>query len=323
MKALTGLIALFVSVVTFASPLSFDDKSIPGKVVITFDTSTIKRKIDLLFVIDDSGSMSSHQRKFEQHLRHLMVDLMGMDLQAAVISSSMQMNGYPTRGPHSGQMTGGILTNSDPDFATKLEQNLIVGMDGNATETMFDTTLAALTPPLSEGMNKGFLRSDAELVIVYLTDTDDQSTVSVPQFMSKLDELKGSEKKIKVIGVYIPKSELSTCYGENLDPRRLELVMSYYLGYRVSLCEQDLASRFTEISRSLLSIYYVGPVNIPFPLEPDQKTIVVTHGESVIPVGGWFYSFQRKQVQISSRYNLSSQPFGTPIRVEYTPKSWQ
>ncbi len=67
------------------------------------------------------------------------------------------------------------LERDDPDMATTFSCAANVGIEGPGWEMPLQASQLALSPPMSNGMNGGFLRDDALLAIVYLTDENDCS----------------------------------------------------------------------------------------------------------------------------------------------------
>lgn len=162
-------------------------------------------KVDLLMVIDNSGSMSQVQQALAQNLSHLWnrVALANADYHIAVTSSAT----YPytagwTQCP--GGASGGeagrffpvdnsrprILTPQTPDVQNVLYQNTKVGLC-HWDERFLEPIIDALTPPLSNAAkapgtpwpadgNLGFLRDDARLSLLVISDTDDDVKLTNP-----------------------------------------------------------------------------------------------------------------------------------------------
>jgi hypothetical protein len=169
---------------------------------------TSASKVDLLFLIDDSASMAPLQAK----LRQRMGDFMGVlqmlpggmpDLHVAVVSSSLGAGVYGnvtgcfpgTAGNLDGNFqhksgcglpagqtflrtTGGAapMTNFTGDIATVFSCIADLGQGGCGFEHQFDAVRLALQKAEVPGTeNYGFLRPDAMLSVVFLTNEDDCS----------------------------------------------------------------------------------------------------------------------------------------------------
>lgn len=163
---------------------------------------SLNNELDLLFVVDNSGSMLAEHQSLESRFPELIraLDELGPrrpDLHIGVVTSDMgtgAVNTGDTRCNHSdgGRMQGASC--AALGGATFLSD--VVGPDGtrvtNYTGTLdaafacmadvgtdgcgFEQHLASMQAALSPGVNPGFLRKSANLGIVILADEDDCST---------------------------------------------------------------------------------------------------------------------------------------------------
>jgi hypothetical protein len=107
----------------------------------------------------------------------------------AYCSQSGKLQPVPANLPDGGvdQSTAGqrVLDNTDPMLVAKFARLVRVGVFGSGQETPFEALRLAVTPPLSTtsldaGGNFGFMRDDARLLIVVLSDEDDCSEMDRP-----------------------------------------------------------------------------------------------------------------------------------------------
>lgn len=178
---------------------------------------TPNRKVDLLFVIDDSPSMADKQANLSTHLP-ILLDALGSrpdglpDMHIGVISTDLGTSASDTTiGPTLGalgsggcsgrgklgnlQTNGASVTstyvsdreqgdgsrarNYTGDLATVLSQMVSVGAGGCG----FEQPLAAMRAGLDDNpANAGFSRTDATLAVVILADEDDCSARSSALF---------------------------------------------------------------------------------------------------------------------------------------------
>jgi hypothetical protein len=152
--------------------------------------SSIDRKIDILFVIDNSQSMGEEQAKLRNNFRRFIEELLTQDIsdfQIGVITTDMD--------PIFNQEGRGRLVRADantPKIITSLltttqiieffTKNANVGELGSNFEKPLEAIRAALDPdPQFGGLihdpaaNKGFLRDGALLAIIIVSDEDDCS----------------------------------------------------------------------------------------------------------------------------------------------------
>ncbi len=152
------------------------------------------RKADFLFVIDNSGSMQEHQQQllasFPGFIEAILGSLDELDsIHVGVITS----DAYASNAPDCQQL-GALVTqtggeNSSEAVCTPFvggrrfftEQDSLaavfncvsrVGTEGSGNELPMSATIAALQPEMTGvgGCNEGFLRDDAILVVVVVSD---------------------------------------------------------------------------------------------------------------------------------------------------------
>ena len=169
---------------------------------------TAASKVDILFLIDDSNSMAPLQAKLRTRMPEFMKVLesapFGMpDVHVAVVSSSLgagifgnvpgcqpgtvgNLDGNFQHkagcGLHAGQTflrsTGGAtpMTNFDGDIADVFSCIANLGQNGCGFEHQLESVRLALQKAQTSGNeNSGFLRPDALLAVVFLTNEDDCS----------------------------------------------------------------------------------------------------------------------------------------------------
>ena len=179
---------------------------------------SFRPNLDILFVIDDSGSMGTHQQNLSNNIglfADAIVKTKFLDYHVGVITSSEY-------GPSAaGKLQGNprYVERSTKDGLVALANNLLVGINGDSNEEFFEPMYQALTPPLVNGFNSGFLRQDSYLAIIIVTDTDDQSpeNFDAQYIYNFLVNLKGGADRLFVGAAYIPDSEVNTCYGEEYE----------------------------------------------------------------------------------------------------------
>lgn len=159
---------------------------------------TACEKVDLLFVIDDSGSMADNQRSlaasFDGFMRGVRSRL--SSVQSYHIGVVTSENYYAnaggcteigdlvtrTAGPGASNMTCGpfasgasYLTQDEPDLAARFRCAAQLGSGGADNERMMRSLLNAVSPRLNApgACNAGFARRDSLLVVVLITDEDD------------------------------------------------------------------------------------------------------------------------------------------------------
>lgn len=148
-------------------------------------------KTDVLFVVDNSGSMAEEQGHLADNARQFtgIADTLHSDYHIAVVTTDTEA--ATEAGNFQG--TPKIITpnaNASTQFSDRVRR---LGTNGSGTERPLDAMFLALSDPLiNDPMgNAGFLRDDAKLAIVVVTDEDDSSTPSVDYYYDFLQNIKG------------------------------------------------------------------------------------------------------------------------------------
>jgi len=309
---------------------------VSATIVDQWDQST--PKVDLLIVIDNSGSMAEEQKALAQNLDRLWnrIALANADYHIAVTTTGMfpYTSGFmQCPGGASGGEAGRffpvdnsrprLLTPQTPDVRNALFANTNVGLC-NYDERFLDPVLAALTDPLisstkapgtpwpSDG-NAGFLRDDARLALLAVSDADDANDVVNPapvsDYVRRLAQVKhGALDLISFAGI-VPLHACST--AEGVATRYMEIGRQLN-GHLEDVC--DLAN-FGPMLESSLGGLLLPLTSFPLSARPrDPSQIVVTVGGVTVSV--WSYD------PVSNRIVFPASavpPPGSHITARYEP----
>lgn len=197
--------------VTPADSLAQLDQVAPCNAVQTDSfTQQLNRKVDILFLIDPSGSMMDEKPR-------LLATAPIFATAATTNKLSFHLGSISIVKPYSGGQTLGqlhgdprFITPSTPDLQGEFKERVDMPM-GGGDENGFDALLAALSPALSGTVNPsscasctppnfcesggcrapnwGFRRSDASLELLVFSDEDDASSASVAATLAALKAL--------------------------------------------------------------------------------------------------------------------------------------
>ena len=145
----------------------------------------VPRKLDVLFVVDNSGSMSSSQVSLATNFPSFInfFKAKGYDFKIAVTTTDAYYGDQFVSDPCSlcnigqTQFRSGTnpavyeITKDTPNLESVFASNVNVGTTGSGDERAFSSFKAAL----NSSLNVGFHRSDAYLAIVIISDEDDFS----------------------------------------------------------------------------------------------------------------------------------------------------
>lgn len=261
------------------------------------------QKMDILFVIDDSGSMSEEQSNLISNFPlfvevldnyrteagnpldyRLGVTTTGRDI-TTVISFNVPGVPFPPMtiaetGPNGAllqpsecSMSRRWIESADPDVAGTFSCVANVGTGGSSVEMPLLMTQRALTDRVSDGTNAGFIRNDALLAVIMLTDENDCSRpedlveisldlaggaagaadacdpngatiIPTAQFLSALDSVKGERGRWAAAVIAGPgPGSCSSSFGDAAEATRLREFVDG-AGDNVvfsSICDGDLA----------------------------------------------------------------------------------
>jgi len=168
---------------------------------------TVKKKVtdvDVLFVIDNSGSMESEQANLATNFPKLAtkLDLAGFSYRVGVVSTDVGAGHYGLPSCETALGDGGKLQHAPqlagctppkdpwieridgvanvPDVAAAFSCIAQLGIGGCGFEQPLEAARRALDPKLM--VNPGFLRDDAALAVIYITDEDDCSAANPSLF---------------------------------------------------------------------------------------------------------------------------------------------
>lgn len=151
----------------------------------------IRRSVDVLLVVDNSCSMIDEQIKLGSNFDAFIEEFVNaqVDYQIGVTTTDM------VDPLHKGRLQGETkLITSDMAFeeaSAVFADNVHVCATGSGFEKGLDAARSALTEPVLSEENAGFLRSDAALAIVFVSDEDDLSVDPVGDYLDFFFGLKG------------------------------------------------------------------------------------------------------------------------------------
>ena len=179
--------------------------------------------VDILWVVDCSGSMQEEQDNLANNFDTFINDALqwgegAVDLHIGVTSMDI------VDPDHSGklQCSPAVLSNSGPDalsdaqIKSKFKACVKLGTscDGN-TEAGLEAAHLALSEPLISNENAGFLRDEAKLSIIFVSDEPDNSSSEVPFFIDFLRSIKGMRNTSMIETYAIVGDDPRGCQNEN------------------------------------------------------------------------------------------------------------
>ncbi len=255
--------------------------------------------LDILWVIDNSGSMASHQSNLSTNISYFMNNFiqLGVDYNMAVITTDRHNFAQ-------------IITNQDANAVTLLAQSVVTGTYGSGIERGIQMAYDSLSDSNYAGLGGVFFRQDAKLVVIFVSDEPDHSHATWTSYTSFFDQLKPAGNFIPFGIIGDPPSGCGgggwqgAMYGAGY----FELI-KHYGGSWYSICETDWGTQLQSLGNQVVT-------QSRFTLsesDPVEETInVFVDGQQLEE--GWSYDSASNQVVFEADY--IPEP-GETIRVEY------
>lgn len=282
-------------------------------------------QLDVLFVVDDSGSMDPHQHNLSSNIDLFTQEFTKsafVDYHVGVITSSVGSRADCGNVGCNGLLVGSPnwIERSTPNAIAELQKNFIVGTSGNYIERFYQPLMMALQPPAVDKQNKGFYRPRAHLAVIFVTDSDDQSeNVSSDDFYDFLFKLKGRTDKFSVYAAYIPTASVGCSRSSEPEPNKLEKLFAKTGAVTVGLCDPQFGKKLAEVGKDLFRRIARKMYLNRRPLEGSIKVI---YGNIELPRDlnkGWTYDPSSNSINFGEQVDWDAQPQGSNLDIEYTP----
>ena len=318
------------SFVQDGEPIQADFTQMGQNKIITFEqngfhqvdafTQKASAEVDILWVVDNSASMQEEQLNLGLNFNSFIsfIDSSLIDYHIAVISTDMDSR------QHMGQIVGNprVITKETPNPQASFAANVQVGIVGTGYEMGLLAAHTALSPPLIHDQNKDFLRDEASLAVIFVSDEDDKSFGEIAYYDRFFNNIKGIGNDRKVILAAIIGDAPDGCRGDDgkAEPgiRYHELIESLQ-GTTASICADDFAAELEQLG---LTVAGLGR-HFRLSKEPDPESIVVRvddhTGAGFVEIpedaqSGWRYQPANRTIFFDGDYVPGPQ---AEIQVEY------
>ncbi len=272
------------------------------------------KAVDILFVIDNSGSMAKHQRFLASMAKDLLGALNTVDYQIAAISTDEKQILSPY-----------IIDLATQDSITLLKSLMTYyGIEGSPNEYIFKNVKNYLK---SNQATKLF-RKNANTEIIMITDEYEQSEI-LPQDVIDLF----SPKSVVFNGI-IPggdgNDDQICTLGQTMEDfatYRDIVIMTH--GNMIDLCNrEDIKSEeYIKLAKSIIK--RAAPISTPaLPIQYldlhqniNLDSVQISYGTQVIPRGdlhhGWVYDSILNRIILGKKIKLTEQTKGTKFIIKY------
>ncbi len=296
MEFLKSLISFIFAVIFLSACGQAYDFGIPPSTDVFPSSVQYNNKVDMVFMVDDSPTMSYHHARLAETMPALVQSLLSlkMDFHIVVVSSSMSPS--KLRG---GKFLGSpkILTNATPNLAGALSQRLKLGADGATRESGIESIMTALSDKYLSTEGKDFFREDALLSIVALSNEDDHSGLGTAadyiQFFEQRKKPFDNGQKSWVFN-FIGTLDTSSRCPTNPDTSYTERGSTFISlveaskGQMESICSNDLTPAIKNIKARIIQVL----TDFKLSRKPDIASIQVYSNGVIVPrsnVNGWDY----------------------------------
>ncbi|MEQ1570350.1 MAG: vWA domain-containing protein [Myxococcota bacterium] len=287
------------------SGCSIENTILPGHATDVFYQEVVDQ-VDILFVVDNSASMAEEQEALASGFGSFIGELetANSNFHVGVVSTSQD-----TTDPERGQLLGDppYLTAEVPDYVTEFQDRVSMGVGGSDKEKGLEAAAVAVSPELAIGYNQGFLRADANLLIVMVSDEEDCSDdgrldgqdasscyaergalVPVSHMVARIADAKANGELVQIASIVGPYD--SSCPDAYPGTRYVEAALQTG-GLLGRICDQDWSNVLYDVGLNAVGILD----RFKLTNAADMASLVVTVDGQPVPnseVDGWTYDWQ-------------------------------
>ena len=243
--------------------------------------------VDVLFVIDNSGSMQEHQDKVADNIASFFgwFQTLELDFHMGVITSDV------VDPDQSGLLQGSpaFITPSTSSAQSSLANAVAVGENDWGDEQGLAAMELALSEPALTGHNAGFLRESAFLSIILLSDEPEQSGPDASHYVQFLADLKPDTSLLSVSAIVGDSGSgcAQLCGFDWVDADagdKYVAVQQAYPGIFESVCTCDFTVALQDIGWTSAGFRTAFELS-QWPPDPSQIEVTVNGA----PATGWDY----------------------------------
>lgn len=237
----------------------------------------VPAQVDLLLVVDDSHSMLPYQTLLGAEYDALVGPLeeVGIDYRIGVTTTD-------TLSPGAGQINDDVVTPDTPDASDVFKSIVSVGTAGAGTEMGLEAARVALEEVAPE-----FLRPEAALSILVLSDEEDSSPLSVNEYVRRFRQLKGGKRdSVRISTAALFTREACPVIGQEGTPGyRYIFAAAASGGVAVDLCTPVFSEAVAEVAANVIRLrdtFFLAH-------EPDAASIRLEVDGDEVTCGPWSY----------------------------------
>ena len=209
-------------------------------------------KLDIVWIIDDSGSMADEQSALGANFSAFIDNFIMKDVDFKMAITTTDTSTAARQGNivlGSDQKLTSLKAQENPELFKSDFRNLVkVGINGNGNEKGLEASEAFMSKHAAS-----FLRPDAYLAVVVISDEEDQSAKTVSQYSDILKSYKSSAGLVKVYSI-VDVNKTNCCQsGITTGGERYKLASKLTAGL-VANIRDDFYNVLTEMGESIINL---------------------------------------------------------------------
>jgi hypothetical protein len=239
---------------------------------------------DIIFVVDNSGSMSLWQTALADNFNSFISVFIssGVDYQIGLITTD------------SASFVGPVITSATPDIISEFTLQAHVGTYGSPHERGLQFAKECTSLGGEAEYGSSFTRTDAKLIIIFVSDEDDHSAGMPSEYVTHFQSLKASDSLVTVHSVVGDSPTGCTRAGgtswERADAGERYIEVGADMGGEfISICSEDWGMEMETLARDSILQRSFSLADTPF-----EETIEVE--VDGVAVTGWTYNEEENAV---------------------------
>ncbi|RMG19810.1 MAG: VWA domain-containing protein [Deltaproteobacteria bacterium] len=278
--------------------------------------------VDILWVVDNSGSMDNERARIAAAFQRFIASLDSeqVDYHIGVTTTDMRQTGPGFRGELIGPPT--VISRDTPDPVGTFTDHVTLPPSRVEDEQGFAAALAAVTEPMRSGPNAGFLRDEADLAIIVVSDEDDGSLGEPEHYVRRFRSLKGPGNEDTVTfsavigdvpdGCVSPGDE-NILWADAEPGVRYEKAAALTGGIVASVCSASFDRTLERLGLAFSGLRRIFPLSA-IPIESSIRVEVDGVPIPRNPMTGWGYDAATRSITFLGRY---VPPPGAEILIRY------
>jgi hypothetical protein len=265
-----------------------------------------QNKVDILFVVDNSGSMGGDQtnlaNNFENFISSFLAQQTLPDFRIFITSTDPRSNKPFGDGKLSGDgyLDTAMAVNNPADFISKFKTRVKLGTNGSGDECSVNGALRGLQ------RNVSLFRQDAILVTTMISDENDVSLTwaqkTLEEFVNEIKLIKGN------MAVKLNSIVNFQTYGQYETKGEIQMAASDMTGGKKADILTDFSSTLQELGQNIVDLISSFPLSEP-PFNVNEIVVKVNG----VPVNSWVYDAELNSIAFTT-----APPAGAQIAVEYS-----